>query len=106
MYAIEFYCEESGEHGWEGPYETWQDAICNYDYPGYGEYGIKEVSDEEALEAIHAEIDIEVDVWIVETDIDVDRDHAIIEKRWAQEANTYITDKRPGWELLKKELEK
>ena len=105
MYTIEFGCEDTGEHGYEGVYEKLSDAQCAYDYPGYGYYHIIEISDAKALEIILEEIEerTEFEEHISKTDIreeftfdsnDIStfsRNKVICE---------YISDKEPGYKLL------
>ena len=105
MYTIEFGCEETGEHGYEGVYEKLSDAQCAYDYPGYGYYHIIEISDAKALEIIFEEIEerTEFEEHISKTSIrkefTFDSDNTSMSSR-NKVIYEYISNKEHGYKLL------
>lgn len=105
MYTIEFGCEDTGEHGYEGVYEKLSDAQCAYDYPGYGYYHIIEISDAKALEIILKEIDerAEFEDHIRETGIRKEytfNDDGVSMTSKNKVICEYISNKEAGYKLL------
>ena len=52
MYAVKFSCEETGEKMAKGPYNSFDDAICHKNFPGYGSETVCKISDSESLDII------------------------------------------------------
>lgn len=105
-YTIHFECEATGENSDSYIFATKEEAENHpeYEYPGYGHIWLKEISREDALDALIATIDEWVDEWLHDDAIDIDpEDYEVVEPKWFAEMIKYITWAEPGWQLLYEE---
>ena len=96
-YTIHFEDEGTGENFDDFVFISETEALCSraYDYPGYGTMRIKKINREKAKEILYGIISDRAEAfWIPGIEEELKESPYLIEAQY------YIEDKEPGWQLL------